>query len=131
MPRPKGLPKTGGRKRGSLNKRTIAQQEQATAIVQEAKEAGLTPLGYMLRVMRDPKTDITRRDDMAKACAPYMHPKPASVEPPRLPFDRPYINMIVVARQMALILRGAEQEMQQNRVIPLLTYQAEQSETEH
>jgi hypothetical protein len=33
------------------------------------------PLEYMLRVMRDPAASHARRDDMAKAAAPYLHPR--------------------------------------------------------
>jgi hypothetical protein len=32
-------------------------------------------LGYMLRVMRDPDATEKRRDDMAKAAAPFLHSK--------------------------------------------------------
>jgi hypothetical protein len=41
---------------------------------------GLTPLAYMLRVMRNPKAEPARRDEMAKLCAPYLHRK-LGVEP--------------------------------------------------
>lgn len=34
-----------------------------------------TPLDYMLRVMRDPRTDAARRDRMAMAAAPFLHPR--------------------------------------------------------
>ena len=34
----------------------------------------------MLQVMRDPLVDVDRRDDMAKAAAPYVHPKLAAIE---------------------------------------------------
>ena len=34
----------------------------------------------MLRVMRDAETDAHRRDEMAKASAPYLHPRLASVD---------------------------------------------------
>jgi hypothetical protein len=34
----------------------------------------------MLRVMRDDSAETSRRDDMAKAAAPYVHAKLASVE---------------------------------------------------
>jgi hypothetical protein len=34
----------------------------------------------MLKVMRDSKADDQRRDDMAKAAAPYVHPKLASLQ---------------------------------------------------
>jgi len=36
-------------------------------------------LDYMLRVMRDETAEPTRRDAMAKAAAPYVHPSLASV----------------------------------------------------
>jgi len=36
------------------------------------------PVEYMLRVMRDPKADETRRDTMAKSATPYVHTKPAT-----------------------------------------------------
>ena len=73
MPRPKGLPKTGGRQNGVANKRT---REIADAAIKE----GLTPLEYMLAVLRDETADPERRDEMAKAAAPYIHPRLASIE---------------------------------------------------
>jgi hypothetical protein len=73
MPRPRGLPKTGGRQKGIANKRT---REIADAAVAQ----GITPLEYMLAVLRDETADPERRDEMAKAAAPYIHPRLASVE---------------------------------------------------
>src|ERR1700739_2607111 len=66
--RPKGLPKTGGRQKGVANKRT---REIADAAVKE----GLTPLEYMLAVLRDEQADPERRDRMAAAARPYIHPR--------------------------------------------------------
>ena len=60
--------KTGGRKAGSKNKRTIAIEKGAK---------GKLPLDYMLEVMRDPEADNERRDDMARAAAPYLHARRA------------------------------------------------------
>jgi hypothetical protein len=40
-----------------------------------AEEGGISPLQYMLAVVRDPKADTKRRDTMALAAAPYCHPK--------------------------------------------------------
>lgn len=37
---------------------------------------GMTPLEYMLMVMRDEGADPMRRDRMAVAAAPYAHAKP-------------------------------------------------------
>jgi hypothetical protein len=66
------MPKTGGRKRGSPNRATAAKAA-------EIAKSGLTPLDYMLSVMRDRDEDPSRRLDAAKAAAPYVHPKLAQV----------------------------------------------------
>jgi hypothetical protein len=71
---PKGGARAGaGRKAGTPNKVT-AELQAAVA------ESGETPRDYMLRVMRDPVVDHERRDKMAVAVAPYVHPKLAAVE---------------------------------------------------
>ena len=62
-----------GRPRGSRNKRSLASIEAAQA-------SGQMPLDYMLGVMRDRKAATRRRDEMAKAAAPYLHSKLASIE---------------------------------------------------
>jgi hypothetical protein len=64
----------GGRKKGTPNKATTA-----AAIRAEVAASGEIPLDYMLRVMRDETADPARRDAMAKAAAPYVHPSLASV----------------------------------------------------
>jgi hypothetical protein len=45
-----------------------------------AERGSETPLEYMLRVMADDAADDDRRDEMAKAAAPYCHSKLATVE---------------------------------------------------
>ncbi len=67
---PKGV-RQGGRQKGTPNKTTLARQAEIAA-------QGLTPLDYMLSVLRDTNENPTRRDDMAKAAAPYVHPKLAT-----------------------------------------------------
>jgi len=57
-----------GRKKGSLNRAT-AEARAAAA------ETGELPLQYMLRIMRDPNASNTRRDEMARTAAPYLHQK--------------------------------------------------------
>lgn len=64
----------GGRPKGSVNKKTAAMQAELAAAGTE------TPLEYMLRVMGDRTAEHSRRDDMAKAAAPYLHAKLASIE---------------------------------------------------
>jgi hypothetical protein len=65
--------KSGGRKKGSLNKVTADMKATIAAL-------GETPLEYMIRVMRDPSLDAHRRDEMAKAAAPYLHSRLATIQ---------------------------------------------------
>jgi hypothetical protein len=62
-----------GRPKGSRNVKT---QEQAKAI----KESGLTPLDYMLSVMRNEGNELGVRLDAANKAAPYVHAKLATVD---------------------------------------------------
>ncbi|MCG3134267.1 MAG: hypothetical protein HMLKMBBP_01560 [Planctomycetes bacterium] len=64
--------KYGGRKKGSRNKATAAREA-------EIAKSGLTPLQYMLRVMRDQKAPKEMRLEAAKSAAPYVHPKLAQI----------------------------------------------------
>ena len=77
-----GARPNAGRKKGSATKRT-------REIADRAAEEGLTPLEFMLNVMRapsdheDPKIQCAReamRFEAAKAAAPYVHPRLANVE---------------------------------------------------
>jgi len=65
--------KTGGRQKGARNRAT----EEARAA---AAATGTLPLQYMLSVMRDPAADIKRRDAMAMAAAPYLHPRLTAID---------------------------------------------------
>jgi hypothetical protein len=47
---------------------------------QEAAATGELPLTYMLRIMREPSQPAGRRDEMAKAAAPFCHSRLSSVE---------------------------------------------------
>ena len=58
--------KTGGRTKGTLNKKTILRAEAA-------QKLGLTPLDFLLSVVRDETKDIAVRLDAAKSAAPYVH----------------------------------------------------------
>lgn len=62
-----------GRKKGSANK----FDEQARKM---AAESGILPLEFMLNVMRDEEQDFATRFDAAKAAAPYVHARLASVD---------------------------------------------------
>jgi hypothetical protein len=73
MPRPTGLPKSGGRRKGTPNRASAAREAAIQA-------SGLSPLDFMLGVMRDEANDIALRLDAARVAAPYVHPRLASVD---------------------------------------------------
>src|SRR5262245_26627769 len=62
-----------GRKPGTPNRRTAQWQAEIAA-------SGVTPLEYMLGIIRDKNAPEARRDEMAKAAAPYVHPRLAAVD---------------------------------------------------
>ena len=62
-----------GRKPGAVNKAT---QQSRKAI----SESGLTPLQYLLSVMRDENSEQSQRVDAAHKAAPYVHAKLSSVD---------------------------------------------------
>lgn len=62
-----------GRKPGTGNRSNEEARTKAAA-------SGETPLDYMLRMMRDTTLEYAVRNDMAKAAAPYVHAKLASMQ---------------------------------------------------
>lgn len=58
----------GGSRKGRPNKATAAKAAAIAA-------SGLTPLDYLVSVMRDENAPRAERIDAAKAAAPYVHPK--------------------------------------------------------
>ena len=66
--------KTGGRVAGVSKNKATKAREQALAA------SGLTPLEFMLRVMRDEANDLNMRLSAAKSASPYVHPSLSSVD---------------------------------------------------
>lgn len=62
-----------GRKSGSPNKASAERQAEVSA-------SGLTPLEYMLNMLRDEAANKDDRMWAAEKAAPYVHPKLASTE---------------------------------------------------
>ena len=62
-----------GRPRGSRNRKTV---ETTKAV----ESSGLTPLDFMLQLMRDEGQPLPMRQDAAKNAAPYVHARLAAVE---------------------------------------------------
>lgn len=63
-----GYREGSGRKKGSANKKS-------REIADKAAELGITPLEYMLQILRDDAQPGERRDWAAEKAAPYMHPR--------------------------------------------------------
>ena len=63
----------GGRKPGSLNRRHVE-------VLAGALAEGITPVEYMLGVLRDEQADPKARAWAAEKSAPYLHPRPAPIE---------------------------------------------------
>jgi hypothetical protein len=95
--------KTGGRKKGTPNKATAKRAAEIAA-------SGLTPLDFLLSVIRDNEADISSRLEAAKAAAPYVHPKLANVEltgKDRGPIETKEISDLELARWIAFALTSA------------------------
>ena len=64
--------KTGGRKPGSRNKETVDREAAIQA-------SGLTPVDYMLSVLRNKKSSVEDKRWAAAAAAPFVHPRLSTI----------------------------------------------------
>jgi len=73
-----------GRRKGSKNWKSLGEAA-APIVVQPVPQheipPGMSPLEYMLSVMRDGDADSARRDRMAIAAAPFCHARAADAMP--------------------------------------------------
>ena len=68
-----GGPRPGaGRPKGSLSRRHVE-------LLAEAAAEGITPIEYMLQVLRDENAPEERRNWAAEKSAPYIHPRPQPI----------------------------------------------------
>ena len=74
--RPTGQPKTGGRKKGTLNKTT----KKRRALTEKLVKGGDTPLEVILAMMRGKRDFDANLLAAAVAAAPYVHPKLSAIE---------------------------------------------------
>src|SRR5260370_38729663 len=68
----------GGRKKGTPNKATVAK---AAALKAASADPKITPLQFLLGVMRDPQAPTDLRIRVARAAAPLVHGKPGIASP--------------------------------------------------
>src|SRR5215208_5882325 len=69
----------GGRRAGSGRKRTGANKLDTIAR-KSAMETGITPLEFMLAILRNEANSDAVRMEAAKAAAPYFHARLAHIE---------------------------------------------------
>lgn len=73
---PRGGARPGaGRPRKPVPVEQVATGKPAAPPAVRVKAGQMTPLEYMLGVINDASADESRRDRMAQAAAPYVHPK--------------------------------------------------------
>ena len=72
--------KTGGRKKGTPNKLQRPRKIAQHTLVDVLSTDGITPLEYMLAVLRDPHAKALEKSWAAEKAAPYMHPRIAPID---------------------------------------------------
>jgi hypothetical protein len=100
----------GGRRAGSGRKKSGTNRLDTKAR-QQAMESGITPLDYMLGVMRAEDGTKAEKMDAAKGAAPYVHARLAHIESKaeaavsfvaRLPSPAPSVEAWLEDRQRRL-----------------------------
>ena len=76
LPPPQRRHKTGGRKKGTPNKKTAERAK----LIAELQVSGKDPITFFADILRNEAVPLDLRFAAAKELAPYMHPKLASVE---------------------------------------------------
>lgn len=69
-------PKTGGRRAGTPNKKTVERQRAIEVI----RASGKDPISFFADLLRNEGAPLDLRFQAAKELAPYVHPKLASIE---------------------------------------------------
>jgi hypothetical protein len=95
----------GGRRKGGRNKKTREQVERAEA-------SGVVPLDYMLAIMRDETAPLDLRCDMAKAAAPFVHPRLTATKISGDP-DAPLFDLTTLTDNELVFLRRVILKAQQ------------------
>ena len=72
MPRPGGLPKTGGRKKGTPNKKT-------KDVMELLESMGCNPIERLVSIAEDPEVDVAVRVRIYAELASYIFPKRKSM----------------------------------------------------
>jgi hypothetical protein len=69
----------GGKREGAGRKPGVPNGKTA-AIAKAVADSGITPLDFLLSVLRDDDNELATRLDAARWAAPYVHPKRVPVD---------------------------------------------------
>ncbi len=69
-------PKTGGRQKGTPNKKTVERQR----LLQSMCPPGDDPMTFWAHILRDKTAPLELRHQAARELAPFVHPKLSSIE---------------------------------------------------
>jgi hypothetical protein len=69
-----------GERRGGRQKGTPNKKRERIAKIEHQVAVGLMPIDFMLEAMRNTSLAFPWRADMAKAAAPYVHPRLATID---------------------------------------------------
>jgi len=96
----------GGRQRGTPNKKTALKN---AALAAAAADPNLSPLDFLLSLMRDPGLPPDLRIKMAQAAAPFVHAKAGDGRCGQTAVAAPELR-VRVAQVAAPFVHGTEQE---------------------
>lgn len=71
------MPRGGARPGAGRKSKAVKDAVEACEIAAKRSGGDMTPLDFMLALMRDKQQDLKLRMAMAQAAAPYVHPKKA------------------------------------------------------
>jgi len=71
------MPRGGARPGAGRKTRAVRDAVDACHIAAKRSKGEMSPLDFMLAVMRDEDQDLKLRTAMAQAAAPYVHSKPS------------------------------------------------------
>ena len=97
-----------GRKKNSPNRATKERQARVAA-------TGITPLDFLLEVMRDEEADLEVRLEAAKTAAPFVHARLASVDFKDAPKSPAEIDARL-GELFAVVLRRRDQALMEKRL---------------
>ncbi|NIA72285.1 hypothetical protein HBA54_27205 [Pelagibius litoralis] len=69
-----------GGKRAGAGRNSGGQNQKSSKVAKEAAAKGLTPVEFMLEMLRDADASLENRKWAAQHAAPYVHPRLAAIE---------------------------------------------------